>query len=126
MAPHLLEGAARVRGKIVLDIASGRAVEGMATSMAGAKKVVCVDIDPLAEHAARINARENHVDIEAVTADATTGDTTDIDVLLPADLFYQPEQSRKLLAWMRREARSRLVLTPDPGRTHTPRSHDKR
>jgi predicted nicotinamide N-methyase len=126
MARHLLERPALVRGKTVLDIASGGAVEGVAASMAGAKRVVCVDIDPLAEHAARINARANQVDLEARTADATTVDTTEIDVILAADLFYESEQSRKLLAWMRREARSRLVLTADPGRTYTPRSGVKR
>lgn len=126
MARHLLDRPSVVRGKNVLDIASGGAVEGVAAKMAGAKRVLCVDIDPLAEHAARINARLNHVELEAITADATTIDTTDVDVILAADLFYESEQSRKLLAWMRREARSRLVLTADPGRTYTPRSGVKK
>lgn len=122
MARYLLDRPSIVRGKTVLDIASGGAVEGIAASLAGATRVVCVDIDPLAEHAARINAGENHVELEAATADATTWDTSEIDLVLAADLFYESEQSKKLLAWMRREARSRLVLTSDPGRTYTPRA----
>jgi predicted nicotinamide N-methyase len=126
MARHLLDRPATVRGKTVLDIASGGAVEGVAASLAGAKRVICVDIDPLAEHAARMNAAENRVTIQAVTADATTWDSSEIDIVLAADLFYESEQSKRLLAWMRREARSRLVLTSDPGRTYTPRAGVKR
>jgi predicted nicotinamide N-methyase len=121
MARWLLDKPSAVRGKTVLDIASGGAVEGIAASLSGAKRVVCVDIDPLAEHAARLNARENGATIEAVTADATTWDTSDVDIVLAADLFYESGQSKKLLDWMRKEARSRLVLTSDPGRTYTPK-----
>ena len=121
MARWLLDKPKNVRGKTVLDIASGGAVEGIAASLAGAKRVICVDIDPIAEHAARVNAAENGATIEAVTADATTFDTSDVDIVLAADLFYESAQSRKLLEWMRRQARDRLVLTSDPGRTYTPK-----
>lgn len=121
MARHLIDHAGLVRGKTVLDVASGGAVEGVAARLAGAARVVCVDVDPVAEHAARMNARANGVELEAMTGDATRADVSGVDVVLAGDIFYESRQSSTLLRWLRAQARRRLVLASDPGRIYAPR-----
>lgn len=79
LARFILDNPHIVNGKCVEDYCSGSGIIGIAAKMAGAKEVVCVDIDPIANQACLLNARANNVDIKI----SSKGE--DIDVLLSGD-----------------------------------------
>jgi ribosomal protein L11 methyltransferase len=67
----------------VLDIGSGTGILGIAAAKLGAKKVTCVDIDPLATEISLENIKINHVEdrVEALTQDVSAlNDTFDLIV----------------------------------------------
>lgn len=66
MAQQIIASPARVKGKAVLDVGSGSGVVAIAAAMAGAKKVIASDIDPIAQKAIALNAKLNQVDIEII------------------------------------------------------------
>ncbi len=124
LARYVLDEPELVRGKAVLDVASGGAVEGIAAAMVGARRVVCADLDPVAEYVARMNAATNGVDIEAITGDATTLDASEFDLIFAGDVFYEASMIAGLFPWLRARARQGMrVLAADPGRTYAPREH---
>ena len=124
LARYVLDRPKVVRGKRVLDVASGGAVEGLAAVRAGAAHVVCADLDPLAEHVARMNADENGLTLEALTADATTLDASAFDVIFAGDVFYEASMIAGLFPWLLRQARAGVtVLAADPGRKYAPKEH---
>lgn len=124
LARFLLDEPKRVRSKSVLDVASGGAIEAVAAMKAGAARVVCVDLDPMAEHVARMNAKANGVALEAETRDATALDPEGFDVVLAGDVFYEASMVAGLFPWLRERARAgALVLAADPGRKYAPRAH---
>src|SRR5690242_20679403 len=55
LARYVLDHPALVRGKSVLDIASGGGLCAIAAALAGAERVLAVDTDPLAAVAVRVN-----------------------------------------------------------------------
>jgi predicted nicotinamide N-methyase len=125
-----------VRGKRVLDVASGSGLVAIAAAKAGAASVTATDIDPDALAAIAGNAAANevavdvrHLDMESaagagtVGADAVAPDTGGADVVLAADVFYQRELAATALAFLR-VAATRTgagVLVADPGRAFVPR-----
>lgn len=124
LARYVLDHPRRVRGRAVLDVASGGAVEGIAAALAGARRVVCADLDPMAEHVAKMNAAENRVRIEATTCDATTLDAAAFDVIFAGDVFYEASMIAGLFPWLLAQARAgRWVIAADPGRKYAPRDH---
>ncbi|MDQ5987871.1 MAG: Ribosomal protein L11 methyltransferase [Syntrophus sp. SKADARSKE-3] len=60
----------------VLDIGSGTGILGIAAAKLGAKKVTCIDIDPLATEISLENIKINHVEdrVEALTQDVSALD----------------------------------------------------
>lgn len=76
----------RVRGRQVLDFGSGSGIAGLAAARAGAARVVCCDLDPLALAACRANAQANELVIE------TLGDLhasrERFELILAADVLY--------------------------------------
>lgn len=123
LARYVLDHPKVVRGKSVLDVASGGAIEGVAAALAGAKRVVCADLDPMAEHVARMNAAENGVHLEAITKDATTLDAASFDVVFAGDVFYEATMVAGLFPWLRSCSKRALVLAADPGRKYAPKQH---
>ncbi|WP_295460243.1 50S ribosomal protein L11 methyltransferase [uncultured Pseudomonas sp.] len=75
-----------VAGRQVLDFGSGSCVAGLVAARAGAARVVCCDLDPLALAACRANARANAVQIE--TLDDLHASTERFDLILAADVLY--------------------------------------
>ena len=61
LARYLLDHPEIVRGKSVLDVASGSGLVAIAAMKAGAASALAVDIDAFAAHAARLNAALNDV-----------------------------------------------------------------
>ncbi len=121
LARYVIDNAETVRGKSVLDVASGSGLVAIAAVKAGAVSALAVDIDAFASHAARLNAELNGVRVETSDADPV-GRATDSDVILVGDLFYDRDLAPRVLAWLiEQQAAGKLVLIGDPGRTYLPR-----
>jgi predicted nicotinamide N-methyase len=133
LARYLLDHPETVRGRHVIDIASGSGLVAIAAAQAGAATVTAYDIDPLAVAAIDVNAEANTVTIQAVCADilnddAPVGDDAPRDtqdsaaVVLVADAFYQRELAAKVTRFIERaHARGATVLAGDFGRAYLPR-----
>lgn len=118
LARYVLDHPETVRGKDVLDVASGCGLVAIAAMMAGATSALAIDLDPFAAEAAMLNAAANNVQIEAMVADALAAPATH-DTVLVGDLFYDRDLSPALLKWLR--ATPGAVLIGDPGRTYLPK-----
>ena len=57
----VLQSLGNLKGKTVLDFGSGSGILGIAAALQGATRVVCVEIDPMANDNARDNAALNQV-----------------------------------------------------------------
>jgi predicted nicotinamide N-methyase len=130
LARYLLDHPGTVRGRHVIDIASGSGLVAIAAAQAGAATVTAYDIDPLAVAAIEVNAEANAVTVQAVCADiladdapTDTGDPRDTAaVVLVADAFYQRELAAKVTRFIEQAgARGAEVLAGDFGRAYLPR-----
>lgn len=121
LARYVLDHADIVRGKSVLDVASGSGLVGIAAMQAGARAALCADIDAFAGEAAELNAALNHVRVE-VTANDLIGAEIAHDVVLVGDLFYDRDLAPRVFDWLASlERAGKTVLIGDPGRTYLPR-----
>lgn len=121
LARYVLDHPEMVRGKHVLDFASGSGLVGIAAVMAGALEVTACDIDPWAEAAVRLNAQVNHVSLGFTGADLI-GQAVDADIVLAGDVFYDSAFAAALVPWLATLAADcKLVLVGDPGRSYLPR-----
>lgn len=90
MAQWLLAEPHHVKDKVVLDFGAGSGVVAIAAKLAGAKRVICCDIDLVSLESCRENAKLNQVELEYL-ADLYGLDqftTEQVDVLLAADVLY--------------------------------------
>ena len=118
LARYVLDNPDEVRGRRVLDLASGCGLVAIAAMQAGAGSAAAVDIDAFAAEAAALNAALNGVVIEPRTEDLI-GAAIDFDVVLVGDLFYDRDISAQLIAWLKRlHGEGRRILIGDPGRTY--------
>lgn len=125
LARHVLDRPELVRGRRVLDFASGSGVVAVAAARAGAREVVAAEVDPYAAAAVTANAEANAVTVTAVCADLLDdgdGEAARHDVVLAGDVFYDKAMSRRVEPFLRGCAeRGALVLVGDPGRRYLPR-----
>ena len=125
LARYLLDHPEVVRGRRVLDIASGSGLVAIAAAKAGAAAVTAYDIDPLAAVAIQLNAGANDVSIESVCADVFRADgprAADGELVLVADAFYERDLAAKVLVFLEQaRARRAAILAGDFGRTYLPR-----
>lgn len=122
LARYVLDHPEVVRGKRVIDLASGSGLVGIAAMKAGAAHVLAADIDGFAVAAMRLNAEGNDVRL-AVTADNLLDDAAPAcDVILVGDLFYEQGLAQKVFAWLSAaKAKGAHVLIGDPGRSYLPK-----
>jgi len=121
LARHLLDHPAAAAGQQVLDLGAGSGLVAIAAMMAGAAKVLAVDVDPYAVAATRLNAAANGVAVEAVQADLTTGAPPEVELILVGDLFYEPDLAARVLAFLERcQAAGVAILVGDPWRAALP------
>jgi len=121
LARYILDHPETVAGKLVVDFASGSGLVAIAATLAGAKAVTAVDIDPWAETAVRLNAAENGVAVDFSGADLI-GAAVAADVLLAGDVFYDKVFADRLVPWFGRlAAEGKTVLVGDPGRAYCPK-----
>lgn len=121
LARYVLDHSEVVRGKRVLDFASGSGLVAIAAMKAGAESVLAVDIDPWAGTAIALNASANDVSI-AFAADNIIGMPVSADVVLAGDVFYDSSFADALVPWFRNLAGDgKPVLVGDPGRSYCPK-----
>jgi predicted nicotinamide N-methyase len=123
LARYLLDNPAAVRGRRVLDIASGSGLVAIAAALAGAAAVTACDIDPLAVAAIGLNAAANGVHVAGCGDDllASGGGWPDAEVVLIADAFYEKDLAERVMGFAERaSARGAAVLLADPGRAYLP------
>jgi predicted nicotinamide N-methyase len=119
---HVLDHHELVRGRRVADIGCGGGIVAIAAALAGAARVIAIDVEIFAIEACRLNAEANGVTLELEEADPIATDAG-WDVVLVGDLWYEPELAARMAPWLRGlVARGALVLTGDPGRAHLPDS----
>ena len=122
LARYVLDNPEIVRGKRVLDLASGSGLVAIAAGLAGAAEVVANDIDPMCEAAVSLNADLNDVAIRYHGGNLLDGDPPSYDVILAADVFYEKTPAKLFRAMLERcHANGSLILAGDPGRTYFPR-----
>lgn len=121
LARHLLDHPETVRGKTVLDFATGSGLLAIAAVKAGASAVLAADIDPFSPAACRLNMTANGVRFD-VTQDDLIGRDGAWDVILAGDVFYDRAMAEALVPWFEAlAAKGRTVLIGDPGRSYLPR-----
>lgn len=121
LARYILDNPGIVKGRRVLDFATGSGLVAIAASKAGAAEVVAADIDPFCATAVRLNAAANDVQVMFDGRDLI--DMYDnFDVLLAGDVFYDKPFAERLTPWFSRlSERGTTVLVGDPGRSYLPR-----
>ncbi|MDX7950206.1 50S ribosomal protein L11 methyltransferase [Lichenihabitans sp. Uapishka_5] len=121
LAAYLTQHPEVVRGRSVLDVASGSGLVAIAAARAGAFRVWANDIDLFAQAAARLNAVANGVGVELLPGDRV-GTDDGWDVVLAGDVSYERDMATHLLDWLEAlHRRGALVLLGDPGRSYLPR-----
>jgi predicted nicotinamide N-methyase len=120
LARYLLDHPEAVRGRRVLDFASGSGLVAIAAAKAGAAEVDACDIDPFAIAAIGINAAANGVGVAAVEADLV-GRDGGWDTVLAGDVCYERDLARRVTGWLYGlSRRGATVLIGDPGRSYLP------
>lgn len=128
LARHILDNASLVRGKTVLDLASGSGLVGIAAMKAGAACVTVADIDAFACAAAALNAAQNGVALTTCESDLLAGGNTDRwDIILAGDIFYERDTAQRAFDFLHGHAAcGATVLIGDPGRSYLPRDKLRR
>jgi predicted nicotinamide N-methyase len=123
LARYILDHPETVRGKSVLDFASGSGLVGLAACKAGARHVSAAEIDPFAATAISLNAEANGLtgQINTLTRDLI-GEDQGWEVILAGDICYQRDLADRVVAWLSGlNERGALVLIGDPGRAYLPK-----
>ncbi len=121
LARYILDHPAIVKGRRVLDFASGSGLVGIAAAKAGATSVLASDIDPFCAVAIQLNAKANAEELEYTEVDCIDTDNG-WDVVLAGDVFYDRSFADRLIPWFERlSARGAQVLVGDPGRSYLPK-----
>ncbi len=123
LARHVLDHPQIVRGRSVLDFASGSGIVAIAAALAGATRVVASEIDPFALAAIALNAAENGVAVEPDGRDLLGAGAVGFDVVLAGDVFYERPMADRVLPFLQAaDAAGATVLFGDPGRSYIPRN----
>lgn len=122
LARHVLDNPALVRGRRVIDLASGSGLVGIAAMKSGAASLLAADIDQFSLEAIRLNAALNGVALEVTGDDLLAAPPPDCGVVLVGDLFYEKDLAARALSWLvQAEERGIAALIGDPGRSYLPR-----
>jgi predicted nicotinamide N-methyase len=126
LARYLLDRPEIVRGRRVLDFASGSGLVAIAAAKAGAAEVQASEIDAFAQAAIALNAEANGVRV-AVRAGDIVGRDDGWDVALAGDVSYERDMAAAVTDWLATLARRGAeVLIGDPGRSYLARDRLER
>ena len=121
LARYILDHPETVRGRRVLDFASGSGLVAIAAMKAGAAEVTACDIDPFAVAAIGVNALANGV-IVTPLADDIVGQDQGWDTVLAGDICYEHDLAARVADWLfALSSRGATVLIGDPGRSYLPK-----
>lgn len=121
LARYVLDNPEVVRGKRVLDFATGSGLVAIAAAKGGAAYVLAADIDPFCAAAVRLNSAANGVSVTFDDRDFI-GENNGFDVLLAGDVFYDHAFADRLVPWFSQLLeRGITVIIGDPGRSYLPR-----
>ncbi|AYV45504.1 nicotinamide N-methylase [Caulobacter flavus] len=122
LARYVLDHPEIVRGKTVVDFATGSGIVAVAAMKAGAASVLAADIDVFCEAAVAMNAAANGVEIAFTDANLLDAPPPEADVLLAGDICYEGPMAAAVMAWLAKgRAAGATVLVGDPGRTYFPK-----
>jgi len=122
LARHLLDHPGLVRGRRVLDFATGSGLVAIAARLAGAAEAVGTEVAPFCEAVVPLNAALNGVEVGLRMEDLLGAPLGGFDVVLAGDVFYEKPLAERALAWLRGLASQGVtVLAGDPGRLYSPR-----
>ncbi len=123
LARYVIDHAETVRGKRVLDLASGSGLVAIAAMKAGAHEVTAADIDAFALEAVKLNALANGVELICL-GDDLLGNRADgrWETVLAGDIFYERDTAERALAFLSKQAAlGAAILIGDPGRSYLPK-----
>jgi predicted nicotinamide N-methyase len=121
LARYLLDHPEEVRGRRVLDFASGSGMVAIAALKAGARSAVAADIDPFCEAAVALNAEANGVALPYVGEDLLERPAPEADLICAGDICYQKTLAGRVRDWLHEAHDSGVrVLIGDPGRAYLP------
>ncbi|GAA1302519.1 nicotinamide N-methylase [Planotetraspora silvatica] len=120
LARHVLDNPELVRGRTVLDLATGSGLVAVAAAMAGAARVIANDVDPHALAAAALNARANAVAVTVRGGDLLDSTPAE-DVILAGDVFYERPLARRVMPFLERAGGVVLVGDPERACSYLPR-----
>lgn len=122
LARYILDNAALLRGKTVLDLGSGSGLTAIAAMLAGATTALASDIDTLSLAAIAANAEVNGVSVATTAENLLAAPPRDADVILVGDLFYERALAESVSAYIAQAALGgALVLIGDPQRSYFPK-----
>jgi predicted nicotinamide N-methyase len=122
LARYLLDHPEEVRGRRVLDFASGSGIVAIAAMKAGAASALACDIDPFCAAALAVNAQTNGVEVAFTDEDLLAAAPPAFEVICAGDVCYERPMAERGLAWLAEaHARGARVLIGDPGRSYFPR-----
>jgi predicted nicotinamide N-methyase len=123
LARWLLDHPSEVRGKRVLDFATGSGLVAIAAMKAGAAEALAADIDDFCAAAVEANARANGVRVSFTAENLLENDPPEVDVICAGDVSYEKPMAERVHAWLRAaHDRGARVLIGDPGRTYFPKA----
>ena len=121
LARYILDNPEIVKGKHVIDIASGSGLVAIAALKAGATSVLAADIDLFSIAAIALNANLNAVSLASTAENLLVTPPPDVDVILVGDLFYEKHVAELCLSWLR-QAKNSQIYIGDPGRSYLPKA----
>ncbi|MGH8979872.1 MAG: class I SAM-dependent methyltransferase [Acidimicrobiales bacterium] len=121
LARYLLDHPEIVRGRDVIDVATGSGVVAIAAALAGARSVAAYDTDGIAVDAAQNNASLNQVRVACVRADVREVAAPTGALVTAGDVFYDRHISTAMLEGLTALAEAGAeVLVGDPYRSYLP------
>ena len=121
LARHILDHPELVRGKRILDFATGSGLVAIAACTAEAGETIAADIDPFCHAACALNSAVNGVEFGFI-GDDPIGTDGSWDLVLAGDVFYDRELAARLAPWFSSLRQSGTeVLVGDPGRSYLPK-----
>jgi predicted nicotinamide N-methyase len=126
LARYILDHPETVRGRRVLDFASGSGLVAIAAMKAGAAEVAACDIDSFAIAAIQMNAEANGVTITPIQDDLI-GQDRGWETVLAGDICYERDLATRVTDWLfGLSERGATVLIGDPGRSYLPKDRLER